>query len=233
MQMNTSDRGVDRQFRLARHWSNRILKQVSKCFNGRVINVSAGEDCDKEGSIYAQYFVNADEYFTTNYGLGTYRGFRSRSNEYELDLESEVPESLVQQFDVVLNHTTLEHIFEVRTAFRNLCRLSKDVVIVVVPFAQVQHESDDFGDFWRFTPTCLRRLLLENDMTVVFEAESPDMDAAVYLLVIGSRFPDRWTERLPPYKPIEKAAKWIGRPEEETPGLFGRFTKSFRRFVKS
>ena len=41
----------------------------------------------------------------------------------------------------MFNHTTLEHIFEVNTAFDNMCAMSNDVVILVLPFAQVQHET--------------------------------------------------------------------------------------------
>jgi hypothetical protein len=112
---------------------------------------------------------------------------------------------------VVFNHTTLEHIFDVRQAFASLCHLSRDVVIVVVPFAQQQHETESFGDYWRFTPTCLRQLYAENGLSVVYEAESRHADAASYLFVVGSRQPDLWRQRLPPATRILEARSWIGR----------------------
>ena len=117
-----------------------------------------------------------------------------------------------QRFDVVFNHTTLEHIFDVRRAFANLCRLSRDVVIVVVPFAQQQHETASFGDYWRFTPSCLRQLYAENGLSVLYEGESPHADAASYLFFVGSRHPERWRGRLPTGPPIGTAGRWIGRP---------------------
>ena len=64
-----------------------------------------------------------------------------------MDLAVPLPVELENQFDVVFNHTTLEHIFDIFTAFQNLCRLTKDILIIVVPFLQEQHEN--FGDYWR------------------------------------------------------------------------------------
>ena len=195
-------------FRLARVWSNQQLATFASVFTGDVVNVSAWDDRDKQGGHYKDYFVNASSYSCTNHT--GYRGFQGNPNEYLLDLTGDVPKNLVRRFDVVLNHTTLEHIFEVRQAFATLCELSRDVVIVVVPFAQVQHESDDYGDFWRFTPTCMRRLFEENGLTVVYEAESPHEQSAVYLLFAGARNPASWTGRLPHTARLCNSGQWIG-----------------------
>mgnify|MGYP000843536536 CR=1 FL=1 len=199
---------TNREHRLARLWSNEQLRTVAPLFDGDIVNVSAWDDRDKEGGCYRDYFSNAAGYSYTNYG--GYRGFQGRPNEYALDLTGELPQNLKRRFDVAFNHTTLEHIFDVRKAFANLCELSRDIVIVVVPFAQVQHESDDWKDYWRFTPTCLRKLYQENGLTVVYEAQSPHKHAAVYLLSIGSRSPDRWADRLPAWRPLHKCGAWIG-----------------------
>lgn len=200
----------ERRFRLARRWSNSELQRLAPRFGGHVVNVSGWNDEDKEGRTYRSYFSSAASYTLTNY-TGE-RGFGGREGEKLLDLSHAPPQELEQGFDVVFNHTTLEHIFEVRQAFANLCRLSRDVVIVVVPFAQPQHETESFGDYWRFTPTCLRQLFAENDLSVVYEAESPHADAASYLLFVGSRQPDRWRQGLPATTPIRVAGQWIGRP---------------------
>lgn len=199
---------TDRKFRLARHWSNRELAKLGPLFCGDIVNVSAWDDRDKEGGCYKDYFTKAASYSYTNYR--GYRGFQGLPNEYALDLTGEVPEDLKGRFDVVFNHTTLEHIFDVRKAFANLCELSRDIVIVVVPFAQVQHESDDWKDYWRFTPTCLRHLCEEDGLTVIYEAQSPHRNSAVYLLSVASRHPDRWEGRMPPHEPVHMAGKWIG-----------------------
>ena len=199
---------TDRKYDTARIWSNRVLRKVAPLFSGKVANVSGWDDRDKEGSFYREYFTGNSSYQLTNYP--GHCGFADRPGEVELDLTGELPESLVNRFDVVFNHTTFEHVFEVRKAFANFCAMTRDAAIVVVPFSQVQHESDSWGDFWRFTPTCLRRLFEENGLEVVYEAESGDRNAAVYLLFVGVRNPDKHERRLPSYQPIGIAGGWIG-----------------------
>ena len=201
---------IDRKFRLARHWSNRELRLVGPRFRGEVVNVSAGDDIDKEGGHYRDYFPNASGYSITNHAPGSFRGFRDRPGEILLDLTQPLPRDLVGRFDVVFNHTTLEHIFEVRQAFAHLCELSRDIVIVVVPLAQAQHQCEDFGDYWRFTPTCIRELFRENGLEVVLESANNDVNAATYVFCIGSKEPAEWRDVLPPTESIETAASWIG-----------------------
>ena len=98
----------------------------------------------------------------------------------------------------------------VSQAFASLCALSKDVVIVVVPFSQVQHESDDWKDYWRFTPSCLRRLYEANGLTVVYESHSPSKDAAVYLLSVGARNAECWRACFPEQTRQKEVGVWIG-----------------------
>lgn len=199
---------MDRKFRLARVWSNQELRKVASLFGGDIVNISAWDDRDKEGGYYQDYFVHKERYYYTNY-YGE-RGWQGGDNEYFLDLEQELPKELKHRFDVVFNHTTLEHIFDVRKAFHNLCLASRDVVIVVVPFCQVQHEKDSYLDFWRFTPTCLRYLFKENGLEVIYEAQSKDENAAIYLLFIGSRSPQKWKQLMPVYEKIKECGQWIG-----------------------
>src|SRR5690606_9423308 len=111
---------------------------------------------------YDAYFTNAQSFHLTNYAPGAFRGFQGRPNEYLVDLSDILPKELENRFDVVINHTVLEHVFDIRLAFRNLCLMSKDIVIVVAPLAQVQHDSKGYQDFWRFMPNGLRQLFNEN-----------------------------------------------------------------------
>jgi hypothetical protein len=92
--------------------------------------------------------------------------------------------------------------------------MARELVIVVVPFAQVTHWSESFGDFWRFTPMGLRRMYEDNDLTVVHEAFGPRRGEPIYLLFVGSRHPDRWHAAVParPSGCIEAPiGEWIGR----------------------
>jgi hypothetical protein len=200
--------GIDRQFRIARIWSNGEVRKLAPIFTGDVVNVSAWDDRDKEGGHYKEYFSNASGYYCTNYAGA--RGYQNKENEYFVDLTKDIPEELRRRFDVVFNHTTLEHIFDVRAAFKNLCEMTKDAAIIVVPFSQVQHEREPYKDYWRFTPSCIRELFRENQMEVIYEAESNLKNAAIYLLLVASREPQKWEGRMPEYEPITEAGRSIG-----------------------
>jgi hypothetical protein len=196
----------------ARLWSNYVLREVAPMFTGDVINVSAWKDKDKQGNTYRSYFASARKYYISNI-----EGERGISNDlksdYCIDLLSTLPDDLIGRFDVVFNHTTLEHVFDVRKAFQNLCLLSKDIVIVVVPFAQNLHYEDCYGDFWRLTPFSLRALYLENGFEIIFESANSDPNTVIYLLFIGSRKPEYWKDKMPPWNKIVKLGDWIGQIE--------------------
>ena len=117
---------------------------------GAVVNVSGSDDRDKEGGHYRDYFSDASSYTITNHA--GVKGATGCADEIPLDLSEPLDRQLIGRFHVVFNHTTLEYLYEARAVFRNLCDLSRDVVVVVVPFAQVTHWSESYGDYWRFTP---------------------------------------------------------------------------------
>jgi hypothetical protein len=96
---------------------------------------------------------------------------------------------------VVYNHTTLEHVFDIFTAVENLCSMSRDIVVVVVPYVQEVHTTDSFSDYWRFTSPGLRRLFEERGLHPLLLVSSPDTDAAIYHLIVSSRDPERWREK--------------------------------------
>lgn len=83
--------------------------------------------------------------------------------------------------------------------------------IIVVPFAQVQHENEGYKDYWRFTPTCCRALFSANGMTVIYEAMNNDFNAATYLMFVASKNPERWESIMPSYQKLKEAASWLGK----------------------
>ncbi|PUB79087.1 MAG: hypothetical protein DBO99_05360 [gamma proteobacterium symbiont of Ctena orbiculata] len=180
---------IDRVHRLPRLWSNSELSKYANLFTGSVVNVSGWKDIDKEGHRYRDYFTNASEYLITNYKEEA-RGFQGMENEIFLDLESELPEAMKARFDVVFNHTTLEHIYDIHTAFSNLCGMSKDIVILILPFTQQYHS--DYGDYWRLTPLAIKRLFEDNDMALVYQSFNNDKAASVYTFSIASKQSDKW-----------------------------------------
>lgn len=178
---------VEPRFRAPRVWSNRILRGLAPHFAGAVVNVSAWQDRDKEGGTYRDYFTAATEYWLTNWRSEA-RGFQGDlPNEIFLDLEQPVPQELNSRFDVVFNHTTLEHVFDVFTAFHNLCALSRDVVLLVVPFLQEQH--GDYGDYWRFTPQTLQRLFQKEGRSLDFVAWNDNNVDAIYIVAASALRP--------------------------------------------
>jgi hypothetical protein len=179
---------------------------VAHLFPGHVVNVSGWQDKDKEGRLYKDYFKQATDYTVTNYSPSH---SNHHANEIALDLEKNLPRNLHGKFDVVLSHTNLEHIFNVFKAFENHCLMTKDIVIVIVPFIQQQHETDEYKDYWRFTPSCLRALFEMNGLSTIYEAYNDEPHQVTYLLFVGSKLPEKWTGKLPKYTQLQQICNWV------------------------
>jgi hypothetical protein len=149
-------------FREPRLWSNKKLRMYAKHEGGIVINLSAGDDCDKDGDLYRNYFTSCESYSTTNYSLGSYRGLRD-DDSYECNLEEDDNKLVASglKADLIFCHTVLEHIYNVEAAFKTISNLSRESVVIIVPFSQTYHPSNSFDDFWRFTPAILVRKFRE------------------------------------------------------------------------
>jgi len=199
----------ERRFRKARIWSNTEMARLAPFFEGDIVNVSGWDDRDKEGRRYRDYFTKASSYSITNYAGE--RGFQGETGEIPLDLEKPLAPELEKRFDVVFNHTTLEHVFDVVSAFNNMCAMAKEAVIVIVPFAQVEHWSDSYGDYWRISGQALERLFKNAGYTMIYCSANDDADGAVYVLGIGVRNPDVWQGRLPEATYKRPLANWLGR----------------------
>ena len=236
-------------FRKPRLWSNEELKKIAPLFSGSIINVSAGKDLDKsinhslkyfftnnfdEGNPYNSYFVNASSYSITNYPNDK---TTNKIEEIPLDLEEDLPFELVETYDVVFNHTSLEHIFDVFKAFSNLCKISKDTVIVVVPFIQQVHDyGRGYKDYWRFTPFALDKLFEINGLTVLHRTSSKLCQSSIYYLYVASKHPERWKNYFE-LNSLEEDIKTINKGEKIFP--IARFQiklefklRSFGNFIK-
>ena len=174
-----------------RFWSNQELKRIAGKLNGSVVNVSAAEDSDKNGGKYQDYFSSAKSYCITNYGYGE-EGTCFSSNEKILDLTEEY-DGRYGQFDIVLNHTVIEHLPSVNTAIDNLCALSGDIVITIVPFIQGFHgRLGGYTDYWRYSPLALISEFDKRGFSTVYlnwNNHHPLMN--VYIIHIASRHPER------------------------------------------
>ncbi len=113
------------------------------------MNVSAWKD--KEGLYYHDFFIKADSYSITNYGgAGGESEGEVPYKEYALNLTKPLSEMLFHKFTTVFNYNTLEHIYDNKTAFKNLCDMATDAVIVIVPWVQEVHiKEGSFEDYRR------------------------------------------------------------------------------------
>jgi len=181
---------IDRKTRLPRIWSNKELKKFASYFKGHVVNVSAWKDEDKQGCRYRDYFSSATNYSLTNY-LPEARGLQEGlDDQIFLNLEGDLPVDLKNKFDVVFNHSVLSHVFECVKAFDNLCAMSSDIVIVVIPF--LQHQQSAYGDYWRFTPEVVNKLFKKNNMELLYINYNDGSNQFIYIFAIASKNPDKW-----------------------------------------
>lgn len=165
---------------MARAWSNNELRKFAHKFKGDVVNVSAWADRDKEGGTYKSYFKNAKTYTLMN-NKGK-KGFQNTQGEIFLDLEEDIPKTLVRKFDVVFNHTTLNWIYDFKKAFRNLCLMSRKTVILIVPFSVEDNKS-----YWRFTPKAMKRMFKDNGFEVDYLTMNYNPFAYRYIFAVGER----------------------------------------------
>ncbi|PIZ72552.1 MAG: hypothetical protein COY11_00180 [Candidatus Portnoybacteria bacterium CG_4_10_14_0_2_um_filter_44_20] len=182
-----------------RRFSNALLRFYAPVFGGRVINVSGWDDRDKEGSYYKEYFKNCSDYLISNVsgkekGMGSVK--KNGSEEMELDLEKPLPPDLKGEFDVVFNHTTLEHIFNIEQAFENLCELSKDVVILVIPVFQQLHILETYGDYWRMTTLGIARMFKKNGFEPLVIQVNDQPFAPIYCFAIAARDPRKYEGKI-------------------------------------
>ena len=177
---------LDSKFRKPRIWSNNELKKFVNLIYGEFLNVSGWEDQDKEGNTYgSKYFYKSSNYHISNFKKEM-RGLQGNiKNEFFLDLEKNIETNLINKFDVVFNHTTLEHIFEVNLAFKNLVNLTKDILIIVVPFLQEEH--GNYGDYWRFTPQNIKRLFDKNNIRLEYINYNDSNKESIYIFAVGSK----------------------------------------------
>lgn len=217
----------DRVFRVARGWSNTELRWIGQLISGDVVNVSAYRDEDKQGAYYRGYFPHASSYTLTNFKQSM-SGFQGEAGEIFLDLELGLPESLQGKFDCVFNHTTLEHVYEFRKAFANLCGMSRDLVVVVVPWLQENHT--DYGDYWRFSPSAVARLFDENGFTNAYISWNDDPGTSVYVLGVGTRHPERWVQKFP-FSVDPHSANFLRLPQNAA-GRYALPSSTLRPFLR-
>jgi len=206
------NRLLDKRIINPRIFSNEMLRKYADFFDGSVINVSGWDDRDCENGFYKDYFKNISSYCVSNVsdedkGLGTVA--ESGVKEIEIDLIKPISEEYKNKFDVVFNHTTLEHVIDVQTAFKNLCELSRDAVIIVVPVIQQLHIRS-FGDYWRITTLGIAKLFMQNGFTPLVIKTNDQSFAPIYCFAIGVRNPEKYKDKFEKELDFEMGAALYG-----------------------
>lgn len=182
---------------IPRIWSNREIQRFGPLFTGDVINVSAWKDSDKDGGHYREYFPNAASYTISNYGEGR-EGSSGLAEEKILDLSKPYTGS-IGQYDLVFSHTVIEHIYPSSLAFENLCQLSRDCIITVVPFIQQLHGYEDgYSDYYRYSPFALQESFQKHGFETLYTSWNSDHPLMnVYIFHVASKKPNKYTGKFP------------------------------------
>jgi hypothetical protein len=180
----------------ARAYSNNLLRQYLKSLGGDIINVSGWMDCDREGGRYADYYGTVRSYTISN--IGGHRGMPTAKDPTKswlfLNLEAPLPCEFQQKYDAVFCHTVLEHVFETKLALTNIATLSRDIVILVVPFSQSVHYSESYSNYVRLSPYYLDRFFREEGFSTLMCDANDEPFTTVYVTFIASRYPNRHPE---------------------------------------
>jgi hypothetical protein len=129
-------------------------RELQKIFNILGVNSDA--------KVFLKNNKYGEEFFSN---LGSLRVSSLDCNGYEgaeiiHDLNSPVPEALKSVFSVVYDGGTLEHIFDIRQAFKNCM----DLVQVGGHFIQVSVANNFMGHgFWQFSPELIYRVFCEKN----------------------------------------------------------------------
>jgi hypothetical protein len=179
--------------RRPRRFSNLVLRKYLAHMSGDIVNVSGWRDSDKEGGRYRDYYAASGRYVVSRVvGEGGMDAeIPTDCEAVYLDLNQPLNDELLRKFDVVFCHTVLEHVFDAATALRNLALLSRDVVVVVVPFSQSVHYTDSYLDYHRFAPYALREFFEREGFSVLLSDHNAQPFFPVYIIFIASRMPDK------------------------------------------
>jgi hypothetical protein len=178
-----------------RRWSNSELRRIAAIVEGDIINISGWKDGDKEGGVYRSYFTKARSYTISNY-YGSREADDGATGSIFLDLSKPLPEELNSKYDLAFCHTIMEHIFDTSTAISNIACLTRDLIILVVPFMQDEHYTAElYGDYWRFTPLGLKLILENCKLSIVYMNSNDSPWYPIYICCVASKNPELWRGR--------------------------------------
>lgn len=151
--------------------SNRLLRKWCAGVSGDVLSIGSGDDADRQGSHYRDYFTSAKSYTTSEVTEGC-----------DLVIDVMNPGKLGRKWDAIFCSGVLEHVEDPVAALdgmRSLLR-KQGTLLLGVPFRQAIHRAPE--DFWRWTEYGLRVLLFRNGFVVdeIVPIDGPPTHPAAY-----------------------------------------------------
>ncbi len=75
----------------------------------------------------------------------------------------------------------------------NIAAITREHLLIVVPFIQDEHYRPGiFGDYWRFMPQGLYRLVESHGFAPVYINANDSPWYPVYLVLVAARHPEQW-----------------------------------------
>jgi len=134
---------------------NALLREWCARVTGFVLSVGSGDDSDRAGRRYRDYFTAATDYATSDVRPGC---------DFLLDVRD--LSGVIEKYDAVFAHSVFEHVDDVFRAGVECARVLRPggLLLIGVPFRYRIHRAP--LDFWRFTEFGLRYLLARSGFAV-------------------------------------------------------------------
>lgn len=146
------------RFESKRYVSNKLLKQFCKNITGNVLNIGSGDDNDKTGDYYKNYFKKSKTYTTLEYEEG--------QSDLVADIQS-MPQIKDMSYDFIFCIWVLEHVENLDSALKEIYRiLSKNgEFLFAVPLDVPYHGYP--RDYWRFSGPDVNEMLEKNNFKII------------------------------------------------------------------
>lgn len=126
-----------------------LLKHCSKIRNMKILEIGSGK------RVNGKLMYSVADYFRLNSNEVTLSDINPKFGHRIVDITKSVPKG----FDVIICFNVLEHVFDFRSAIRNIHKSLNEngQALILVPVFYPLH--DEPYDYWRYTEHSLRKLL--------------------------------------------------------------------------
>lgn len=141
-----------------RYVSNKILKNFCKKVDGNVLNIGSGNDDDKTGDFYKNYFKKCRSYTTLEYEEG--------QSDLVADIQN-MPSLKSSSYDFIFCIWVLEHVEDINSALKEINRIltKNGKFLFTVPLNVPYHGYPK--DYWRFSDEDVKEMLEKNNFKMI------------------------------------------------------------------